>query len=401
MKKWTSGLLALLLALSVCAGCGEKTEEPDESGNIYFEITGVKPDETLMGVGDRLFSAEMYYYWVAYNCSNLEYNLTMANAYSGGYGELFGEDGKILWDGQFLDGLTLGQYAKKQSEDVLKSYAALESAAAEYGITLTDEDKEALKKDLATAQEQAGGEEKFKESLDMMGISQETFDRISATNYLYNHLLEMVTEEGSDFYLEPEGYNQFAAYADHILLAKKDLSTNTDLSEEEAAAKRETAENLLAQLQAADDVETLFAQLADENSEDTGRASNPDGYVFGKGEMVQEFEDAAFSLEPGQISGIVETTYGYHIILRKDLLKKLKDDPELKSQLESQHLNKQLQERVEGMAVELSDKLENFDVGSFYASYMEAVQLRAGTNAPENGGTSGEDGADSAEGGNE
>lgn len=401
MKKWTSGLLALLLALSVCAGCGEKTEEPDESGNIYFEITGVKPDETLMGVGDRLFSAEMYYYWVAYNCSNLEYNLTMANAYSGGYGELFGEDGKILWDGQFLDGLTLGQYAKKQSEDVLKSYAALESAAAEYGITLTDEDKEALKKDLATAQEQAGGEEKFKESLDMMGISQETFDRISATNYLYNHLLEMVTEEGSDFYLEPEGYNQFAAYADHILLAKKDLSTNTDLSEEEAAAKRETAENLLAQLQAADDVETLFAQLADENSEDTGRASNPDGYVFGKGEMVQEFEDAAFSLEPGQISGIVETTYGYHIILRKDLLKKLEDDPELKSQLESQHLNKQLQERVEGMAVELSDKLENFDVGSFYASYMEAVQLRAGTNAPENGGTSGEDGADSAEGGNE
>ena len=257
MKKWMSGLLALLLTLSVCAGCGEKSDGSDESGNIYYEITGIKPDETMMSVGGLPFSAEMYYYWLAYNCSNLEYNLSMANAYTGGYSELFDENKKILWDKEFLDGLTVGQYAKKQAEDVIESYAALESAASEYGVTLTEEDKDSMAKDLAAAKEQAGGEEKFYESLDMMGISQETFDRISATNYLFNHLLEMVTEEGSDFYLDPDGYNQLAAYADHILLA------TTDLSEEEAAAKKETAENLLAQLQAAEDVEALFTELAD------------------------------------------------------------------------------------------------------------------------------------------
>ena len=52
----------------------------------------------MMSVGGLPFSAEMYYYWLAYNCSNLEYNLSMANAYTGGYSELFDENKKILWD---------------------------------------------------------------------------------------------------------------------------------------------------------------------------------------------------------------------------------------------------------------------------------------------------------------
>jgi parvulin-like peptidyl-prolyl isomerase len=64
-----------------------------------------------------------------------------------------------------------------------------------------------------------------------------------------------------------------------------------------------------------------FAKLALEYSDDRGSAANGgDLGWFGKGQMVTEFDTAAFALEPGKISNPVKTTYGYHLIqvLEKD-----------------------------------------------------------------------------------
>jgi foldase protein PrsA len=58
-----------------------------------------------------------------------------------------------------------------------------------------------------------------------------------------------------------------------------------------------------------------FAKLAKEKSEDPGSKDNGGEIGFAaKGQLVKEFEDAAFKLKPGEISGIVKTQYGYHII---------------------------------------------------------------------------------------
>ena len=56
-----------------------------------------------------------------------------------------------------------------------------------------------------------------------------------------------------------------------------------------------------------------------EKSEDTGLAAFPDGYCFTADDMATEFSEAVAALEPGQLSGIVESSFGYHIILRMPL----------------------------------------------------------------------------------
>lgn len=95
--------------------------------------------------------------------------------------------------------------------------------------------------------------------------------------------------------------------ASHILIAA-DASAPAG----QRAAAREKAEGLLAEVRAKP---ALFASLAAKNSDDPGSAARGgDLDFFGRGSMVKPFEEAVFSLEPGQVSDIVETDFGFHII---------------------------------------------------------------------------------------
>lgn len=76
------------------------------------------------------------------------------------------------------------------------------------------------------------------------------------------------------------------------------------------APAQKQADDILAQVNAGGD----FAALAKQYSSDGSAANGGDLGLFGKGQLVPEFEAAAFALEPGQVSKVVKTQYGYHII---------------------------------------------------------------------------------------
>lgn len=95
--------------------------------------------------------------------------------------------------------------------------------------------------------------------------------------------------------------------ASHIL-----IKAEASASAEQKKAARAKAEQLLAQLQKNP---AQFAELARKNSDDPGSGANGgDLDFFGRGDMVKSFEDAAYALKPGQLSGLVESEFGFHII---------------------------------------------------------------------------------------
>ena len=122
-----------------------------------------------------------------------------------------------------------------------------------------------------------------------------------------------MTEDTCKSYFEEnkESLEETYLRAKHVLILTKDMNTRQDLSAEEQAAAKAKAEQLFKQAQSGAD----FDALVSEYSEDPGSKTNPDGYVFKEGDMVQEFWDCTNSLGIDEI-GFVKSDFGYHIIKR-------------------------------------------------------------------------------------
>jgi len=107
-------------------------------------------------------------------------------------------------------------------------------------------------------------------------------------------------EKNPDKFKQPEGVR-----ASHILIP---VPQGGDEAAKKAAKTK--AQSLLKQVKGGGD----FAKLAKENSSDGSAQQGGDLGFFTRGQMVPPFEQAAFSLKPGQVSDVVETQFGYHII---------------------------------------------------------------------------------------
>ena len=189
--------------------------------------------------------------------------------------------------------------------------------------TATDADKAdgKSKADLQISNllERAGSPEAFDRQLKAVGMSADELrikvtQEATATATLTRELGISVTDaETHDFYTnhtadfeQPE-----MVHVRHILLLTIDPDTHAPLPDDQIKAKRSKIDDILKRVQAGED----FAALATQYSEDPG-SKDKGGELppFGHGEMVPQFEAAAFSMKTNTVSDVVTTDYGFHII---------------------------------------------------------------------------------------
>ncbi|WP_019241649.1 MULTISPECIES: peptidylprolyl isomerase [Bacillus] len=190
----------------------------------------------------------------------------------------------------------VGQYGSSVVDTLIKN-KIIELEAKKENITIS---QKAIDKELESFIQSYGGQEAFDASLEQSGISLETFktdiENFLKLEKLLKPSIKITDEEMKEYFEENKDSfdEQEQVKASHILV--DDLAT---------------AQKIKKELDNGAD----FAELAKKNSTDTSSAEKGgDLDYFSKGDMVEAFETAAFSLKEGEISDPVKTDYGYHII---------------------------------------------------------------------------------------
>lgn len=356
----TAALTFAVVSLSPSNGFTSGTMQE----GLCYEATGVAPDAIVASLNGNGASADLVAYWIGYDVSYLD---SYMQYYTGS---------SLDWDYTLSDGTNITDYIKSNVYSSVKQHLVLENLANKYGVTLTEGQESAMADSDQTYIDQYGSEEAFEEEIAKLGMRRETYDRVARSNYLYQNLYQLYNTEGSALYASDEDLAVYAAdqnyiTADHILLSTKDLTTGEALTDEQKAEKKALAEEIKQKLDACegdiDELTALFQELADQYSEDPGRETYPTGYTFTTGSMVQEFEDAAYALSEGEMSEVVESSFGYHILLRLPLDKSAAAD-----EVREEYFTNFIAEQVDAATMATSADYDKLDPQALYEAIVAA-----------------------------
>jgi peptidyl-prolyl cis-trans isomerase C len=188
--------------------------------------------------------------------------------------------------------------------------------AEKLGVTITPEERASQWEE---HKKRYGTEEAFNQFLSRAGTTADDVKEQFEQNLLREKVFAKISEgvsvpaaEVKEFfdknqprYEEPE-----QVQASHIL-----IRTSQNASDAEKAEKKKKAEGVLKKAKAKP---AMFAELAKEFGEDPTKDRGGELGYFTKGRMVKPFEDAVWTMKVGQVSSIVETQFGYHIIKKTD-----------------------------------------------------------------------------------
>lgn len=381
----TKRLLALLMALAMClslAACGNKDDDPTnyggvnsddpsasqsadpdaaESSDIEVDLTqtmysfssGMDDSAAAVTVNGVSIPNELFFYWLSYDCY---YIYSMYAQY--GMTADFNED-------------STREYLMSDVQNAVTYHAILRQLCEENGITVTDEqlaDYTAQLDELIS--ESYDGDKSL--ALKSYGLSEDSFQYINTNGYLFTNLTDQLVGEPSDADLDAYVEENGIFGVKHILL----LTTTTDITDDDGnvtqtadeynAQQKAMAESLLERLQDPAAADSLFDELMAAYSEDTGLSSYPDGYTYSNDDsLVSGFREAALELEVGEISGIVETDYGYHILLRLPI-----DSADYHDEWLSAKGDALITSAMESAEVTVNEALSDLDINTFFERYM-------------------------------
>lgn len=295
-------LIPLICAAAVLlAGCGAKKTAPDAAADLPED------EEILLTINSREVPAWRYLCWLERACSAAAAQYEAA----GQEADFSGEAGEAL---------------KAQALFDTALYAAVEDMAAEHAVTLTAEEAAALDPSAWSslpAQRQA---------------------ELTAVGGLYAKLCALVAEEGSALAPGEETLAAFAQEQNCITLDRILIPAGEGAGDKAAA--------LYARLNGGG--QAAFEAAKAESADTAGTRT----FFMGDGTVSPALESAAAVLESGQISGILETTEGYSILLRL---------PTNLTDIAVPWLDAQLQSAAEGALVQTTERYDTLDVGAYYA----------------------------------
>lgn len=306
-------LLSLTLALGLFAGCD----------NVKAVVT----------LGDVKITQPVFHYLMEGNRSNLLQ-----------YVEGLSSDPEMWNTYEVVEGKNLITWVRENVREDMIGMAVYTKKAEEMGISLTAEEKQTINKNKSTVIDNIGGRTTFKQMLHEMGTDEKAYDTYLETQALSTKVNNSIAEGiAVDDAALREIFDKEYIGAQHILIKTVD-DNGAALPQDQITAARTKAEDILKRANAGEDFYTLMKEF----SEDKQEGSDPEEYyLFKAGEMVEEFETAAFALKENEISEIVTTEFGYHIIKRINVTDDEKYFNEIKDTIKSNYLSGEIQKQYE------------------------------------------------------
>ena len=343
--------VALVGAISLTGGMkkGSRTD------GLLYEASGLHPDGQLLMVNGETVTCEEYLYWLAYDCEYLTSYVP-----------------NLDFSAEVSNGMTYGSYAKADAVETVKLYALLRQWAKQYNVSLTEEDEARLQQQRQQYVTYYGGEEGYQQQLQLLGISEDTFDSINRMYLLYARLHDLYTADGSAMHPTQEAIDAFAQEKGYVTV--KLLYWPASGGENSQAQ----AQDFAARLSTAEYKDALYAEMAQQlgiEAGDTGRTFSA--------ETLGDTLSAAFSaLEPGQVSDVIATDEGWYVAIGQTL-----DESSVLDEMFTENVTQARSELTVEYNQGLYDKL---DAGDFY-SRLTARQSELSSQFSSGGADSGTD----------